>query len=44
MKVYHEEYGYGIMIQRCQSMGVAHIDFKHAGKRIVPLEQLHEIL
>jgi len=40
MRVYHEDYGFGYMIQRCGSMGVAHINFDHAGQRIVALEEL----
>ena len=44
MRVYHEDYGFGTMIQRCEAMGVAHINFKHAGQRIVPLEELEMLV
>ena len=44
MRVYHEDYGFGYMIQRCGLMGVAHINFDQAGQRIVPLEELEELV
>ena len=43
MRVYHEEYGFGTIIQRCEAMGVAHILFQH-GQRIVPLEELEVLV
>lgn len=43
MKVYHEEYGYGTLVQRHEWMGVAQVLFTDA-HRIVLLEDLDYVV
>ena len=42
MKIYHEEYGYGYIIERIEWMGIAKVEFSDS-VRMLPLEELEVV-